>query len=427
MLYNIKIAKFVVGYIWVTYILFLISPISYINITNTKISYLNVTIFLMLASVSFFLGCKSIPIIKQNLSKNIYPTYPFFNAILYISFIISILMVIDGILQPNFNLSRSLGEIYRSNVSDKQELSVSRIGQIYILFSPIIALTTAVGFYNLPKFTRNIKFLFITTVILMLFYKVFFLGTQKGVGDIIIIMISSLIIKGLQMNNLKKYFKTVAYSILLFIVFFIITTISRNNAYETSGLIENKYFIIYPNNWIYTIYGKQIGEGMLSLIIYVSHGYQGLTYCLELPFEWTYGYGNSMALSSYIQQYFHTINMVDYTYPLRMEKITGWPGTMFWPTAFSWWASDITFPGVIFLMYIIGRFFCICFKEAYQYSNPISITILSYLSILIVYLPANNQILQTRQSFLGFIVLLIIWLFRHRKINLRNYIQIKHI
>jgi len=127
-------------------------------------------------------------------------------------------------------------------------------------------------------------------------------------------------------------------------------------------------------------------------------------------------------LSSYLEQYFGLKNMIDLTYPIRMETYFGWPGMMFWPSAFAWWASDITFPGVIILMFFIGRLYCLCFKEAYLYSNPISMTLMAYLTILLVFLPDNNQIFQTRHSFVTTVVLLFVWLFYHKKFNLTKKI-----
>lgn len=92
---------------------------------------------------------------------------------------------------------------------------------------------------------------------------------------------------------------------------------------------------------------------------------------------------------------------------------------MFWPTAFTWWASDLTWAGVVVLMFLFMRLYCILFKEAYYYSNFLSIALFAYLTIGIIYLPANNQLMQSRANFLSTVILLTIWLFKHKKFN--NY------
>lgn len=408
---NIKIGIIFIIFIWGTFFAYSFGAVIYPDDYR-----IDIAIYLFFICAAFYWGCYSYPIQLVKPRENLNARFKYFNIILLTSIIISVILVIENISKSGFQLSLNIGEIYRNSHRKEEDLDVSRIGQIVVIFSPIRILSMCLGAYVFMQSTFIRRLLILANLFLYIFYEVFCLGTQKGVGNVLIISLISIFLYFLQVGRAKQFYRYSLIFFLVFLAFFIFSQSSRADTFG-GGLDASVFINIDPDNIFYKIFGKNLGNGLIIFIFYLTHGYHGLGYCLQLPFEWTHFYGSSFALSSYLEQYFGFPSLVDNTYPLRMQAQFNWPGLMFWPTAFAWLASDFTFPGVVVLMFFLGRLFCICFKEVYLYANPISLAILSYLTIMIIYLPSNNQIFQTRESFFGIVTLFSFWLIKHKKYN----------
>src|SRR5690606_18136124 len=105
------------------------------------------------------------------------------------------------------------------------------------------------------------------------------------------------------------------------------------------------------------IVGEPWAYGIYALLAYPSHGYAGLSLDLQQEFVFARGAGLSPAFESYRRQYLGGDDNTWLTYPVRTEIATGWPADLVWSTAFPWFASDVTFPGTIALMVLIGFVF----------------------------------------------------------------------
>jgi hypothetical protein len=158
--------------------------------------------------------------------------------------------------------------------------------------------------------------------------------------------------------------------------------------------------------------GKKMYSDFAMPLFYVSHGYAGLSASLKQEFVWTYGIGNSLALMGYARQYFH-FEILNMTYPARSELATGWPSLRYWPTIFPWLASDFTFAGCGIIFFFIGIIIPILLKRVLCYGCGLSFTLLGYFSILLIFTPCNNQLMQERPQTMGFLITLLIYLFIH--------------
>jgi hypothetical protein len=118
------------------------------------------------------------------------------------------------------------------------------------------------------------------------------------------------------------------------------------------------------------------------------------------------------AFESYRYQYFGGESNLLLTYPYRTEAVTGWPAGMYWSTAFPWIASDLTFFGVFPFMFLIGMLFARTWVRCLKTLDIISLAILGQILIFIAFLPANNQVLMSRQGFLSVVTLTIIVVLR---------------
>jgi hypothetical protein len=182
----------------------------------------------------------------------------------------------------------------------------------------------------------------------------------------------------------------------------------------TSIGIDSRFREISDKTVTAKLLGSDVALGVNMIISYPTHGYIGLSHNLESPFEWTYGLGNSMALSSYFSQYFGMQDMFERSYPARTEARTGYPAKMLWSTIYPWLASDITFPGAIVFMYFLGMFLAKIWIEAAFYCDKIAVIVFSQFAILIAFIPANNQLLQLRASLWSTISLLALYLFTRK-------------
>lgn len=146
---------------------------------------------------------------------------------------------------------------------------------------------------------------------------------------------------------------------------------------------------------------------------YGVHGYYGLALCLEEEFEWTYGVGHSLILMSYAER-LSGFRIFDRTYAARTEASTGYSSRVYWHTMFPWFASDLSFPGVIVLLFAIGRIFSNCWIESLDGENPFAVAMFCQLVTMMFYLPANNQLFQTLTSLITFWGLGILWVATRR-------------
>ena len=100
--------------------------------------------------------------------------------------------------------------------------------------------------------------------------------------------------------------------------------------------------------------------------------------------------------------------ILELPYPVRIEKY-GWDAQALWSSIYPWIASDVSFPGTILVVFLIGRLFAQSWLDTLRRENPFGIVMFSQLLIMLFYFPANNQLLQSGEGFTAFWVTLFIW------------------
>ncbi|GEM_PF-1599851 len=288
----------------------------------------------------------------------------------------------------------------------------SFVGQLRIIASPLIYVSNAFLLFSFYKLGRVWRFGLVGTLLLQLIIGVMTKGAQKGIFDLFIIFACTSFLR--VYFDAKRFHRWVRTSMILLVLVLLAFTffqLSRLAAYNISEIGVIGKMRLDSEGLIFVIFGEKMGLAVAVFIGYISQGYYGLSLCLGLPFEWTYGIGNSFALTSYAEQYLGISQVEAATYPLRMEAAYGWPAKMLWQTFFPWVASDITFVGALLLMYPIGRLYARSLTESLTYENPLSICVFYFLTTLLLFLPANNQLMQTREMMVGSVVIILSWLF----------------
>lgn len=408
-------------YIVTTMLLHFLGPWDYDDVKP-----LPVIIYMFFVLVFFYVGYISVisknKIIKTSFEKKIKYNQKLYNYVLiglYLQIFLIILVLIEHILRGNvsldgFNPGKNYAEALERN-KDLETQTSSITVQIKTILAPLFYFVNIFIIFHFNSLKLKIKIFFFIFILTNIFINMLVKGAQKDIFDIFLIITSVLLLKSYGNPTLFSKFKKISLIGVIFIFFlFAFIQYSRLLAYGATDFIGNDYAHLNRDNFLFDIFGFEIGIGLSILISYISQGYQGLSYCLQLPFEWTFGFGNSFALSGYLEQYLGIENGLENSYPFRMESEYGLDATMYWHTAFPWLASDITFPGVVLLMFFMGRTYAKTLIESIQYSDPLSITLFYFLNVFLIYLPANNQLMQTREMMIGFVVIFVLWMLKRK-------------
>ena len=149
---------------------------------------------------------------------------------------------------------------------------------------------------------------------------------------------------------------------------------------------------------------------------YLSQGYYGLSLALEEPFQWTYGVGHSLFWIGAARQV-TGFDATELVYPARIEADFGWRMDLRWDSVYPWWASDVTFPGTLLLVFLIGRLLASVWIDTQSGENPYALPLFTITMLVILYFPANDKVLTSTFQLGAFWGLLCLWLSTRRTIR----------
>ena len=340
-------------------------------------------------------------------------------------FLVQLVTLLLGVVGGELNLSISkMGKAYVDMYTDYERgtgnISIVFLVQIFTYIPYLVSLI--LGAYYFKELPRKYKIMVIFIYLSIVLIETIGHGKQKQLGDLFIFLSIALFLKVDLLNKKmrKKLFKTlyvfavVCISALVSILYFRYSAIGINveNINEkTNPLMEYDL-----DHTIFHVFGDEIGFPLTVFTGYLSQGYYGLSLSLQQSFEWTYMVGNSYSLSILLQRYFGVPVDFHSTYSYRASVATGWDDSK-WSTVFVWYAGDITFLGTLILFALIAFLYAKVWREAYRYKNPISIILFSMLTIALLYIPANNQIMHTPGSIIAIFFFIILWIFKHKKFN----------
>ncbi|MEQ1157526.1 hypothetical protein [Acinetobacter johnsonii] len=300
--------------------------------------------------------------------------------------------------------SHALEEVYQGKTAWVEYL---RIIFSYYLMLPIVLMI--IFWSELTLRQKRFGFLFVLSEISL----ALFTGTNKIIGTMLIVIVFSIVIKLKGKFLSKKIFGYTAISIALFwafISYFTKTQIDRSDGETSIRAISSIQLLAEKDNILLNYLPNSLIETYYSLSAYMSQGYQGLAYAFDVDYNWTYGVGYSRFLTTYFDKYLD-LNVNENTIPALIQNQYGWDANINWHTMYVWFASDISFSGLYFLMLFFGYLLGKTWKESVLQLNPISILLFVQLSILVTYACANNQVFQSGTGTICFFVTLFLWLF----------------
>ncbi|AIL69427.1 putative oligosaccharide repeat unit polymerase [Vibrio vulnificus] len=315
--------------------------------------------------------------------------------------------------------SLSLAAIGQNYVSsyDGYERGQASIGFSYILVILEHTLTTLcllVVFSHFGTLKRSIKIMALFVIFSYLVVNVIGSGKQKYLGDILIFLSYSYLIKMAVNNKRISINKIVGYSllILIFIIIFSFILSSRYSAIgiDSVNISRSLHPLIFwdSDSVLVDILGEEVAFPIGMFLGYFSNGLYGLSLSLHMEFEWTYLVGNSYSLAKIIEVTTSEPGLIlANSYPFRAGEL-GW-GLDKWHSAFSWFASDVSFPGVIILGAIFGFFYGRVWKGALSNKNVFSKPIFIYLSLGAIFLYSNNQMFHALSGVLTLAILVVLY------------------
>ena len=320
---------------------------------------------------------------------------------------VSISNIITWILNPSTQYNNKFGSISSS--------LFSRIVAALTTFSSLFlwpAIPFGILFFR--KLPLKVKILVVFNIIIELL-RWLALGTNKGIIDIIILFLCLFLYKrfeqfdsnGIRKMVLSKQVKKIIALILAVLLIVMGLTYFTANI---SGRIDNNY-VYFLNN----LNGHQLKDNslltslfpfMTSTLVYahsyITQGYYGLSLCMEVDdFTPMFGIGHSPFL---IENFNEMIsgNLNDSTYIYKASQF-GWNPNSCWHTAFAWFANDVSFIGVPFVMFIIGYYFAFVVFNLIEEKNKMFFPMFCLLIQLFFYISMNNQIFSNPFSFMGFV------------------------
>ena len=179
--------------------------------------------------------------------------------------------------------------------------------------------------------------------------------------------------------------------------------------YNIGGIHINRDSVFFK------ILPKGFHQLLVSLSGYLSQGYYGMSLTMRVPWEPMWGVGYSMALQNLLRNFIPSIT--DASYQNRIEHF-GWDSYTQWHSMYSWFANDLTYFGVIIVMFLFGFFFYKALRDSLELNNPYAKVMLYYMFLMAVFLPCNNQIAQTTYTLFSFIYVFIKWQLSKRNVRI---------
>ena len=416
--------KLFVAYVFVTMGISFFGPWYYVGYEKLYVFFF-VLGFLLLSTIAFHIGSrKQVHLSVHRTEKSPkFPNAKFLKVSFVVAFLVCSLLLLSNLskygLHSGGNVADLMAKAYRKSVTHER-VGSGLAFHLYQYGYSFCFIVMTLGLYRFRELKFVYKLLLIGVYITSTINTVYYVGSNKILGDILVIIMSVSLVKLARQgpSRLRVRHAFLGVIVVLSVLLALSSVLSARLGEWDVGAAEAKPAKLDPNHWMLRALPGTLVEGIGVAIYYPTQGYYGLSLSLQQPFEWTMGLGSSFALKSILAQLLG-IGHEDLpkTYPERAELKTGYPAFASWHTIFPWLASDFTFLGAIVIVAIAAYVYSICWKESIYNENPFSLLLFAFLSILFVYVPANNQIAQTGTSLFAFVLAFVGWINRRKLVG----------
>lgn len=273
-----------------------------------------------------------------------------------------------------------------------------------------IAPLTVCWFKELRTYNKVLAF----TAILLQVVKAVSSGKNKALFDIVIYIGIAFIIGILKRRLSGKKLNAKTFFLIIVVFFCAIAVIFRFGQMIGGRL---------GGNWMdYQIGGYSVNtesallkmtpssyQGLLVyLSMYLTQGYQALSMITDMPWIPSWGIGHSKFLVEYISNYIGG-DLTSKTFQYRLDDL-GWGHDLNWHSLYLYIANDTGLIGVVVVIFLLGFLLGIVYYESLYTNSALSLLLLIQLSIVCLYIPANNIIFNHIGSFVSFYLILGMWI-----------------
>lgn len=240
------------------------------------------------------------------------------------------------------------------------------------------------------------------------------IGTNKGIFDYIILVPLMLVAANPSIFNYKFYSKkflkffALAFIVLSLGIFYFV----EGNKGRKKDNFEYDYAInkgVNKDATVLVLLPNSLQDPYIALDSYITQGYYAMGLAINLDTQFTYGLGHNSFFTILGEKIVGGGVIQKKTYQARLEKKEGYNSMTRWHSFYVWMANDFTFFGVILIVFFIGYFLSQVWIDILGLQNPFAIILLPLFFTMILYFPANNQILGNQGSSIIFWFFFILW------------------
>jgi hypothetical protein len=384
--------------------------------------------FLFLAQVALFTGYRS-ALNKQPRSASIrirIPTIVVVSLVFNYVWIGQTYKVRTG---ESFGLSTAIKSVNSglsdpgSQYDDRQRNSLvsggdtTVIDYVNLLLYPLFWLAFPLGVFFWKQLPVLVRVALVGWIVIDLFMWIA-TGTNKGIADYVLLLPWLLVARKPAMLMKIRPRNVIVIGLIAIIgfaalfAFFSSGMLGRSGGSVTTMYDYGADISADPDNLALRYLPPRLQGTLASFTSYFIQGYYGLSLALQQPFVFCYGVGNSFFLEG-LSRHVVATPIITRTYPARIEG-TGWEAYRNWHSIYPWIASDLSFPGTLVFMFVIGRLFALVWLDVAFCRNHWAVCLLPLLLTMLFYVPANNQVLAFPGSALPFWALLCVWLYSRK-------------
>lgn len=433
---------FLLTYLTITLLIFQFGPVTY-KVHEPFIFWS----FLFIYHISFFMGyilsykttTKTSLVVYSHTEIGDRVNLRFFYFILSMALIASLLSFkkdasILELINPYFWIKSALdgiqnpGEAYNIKMERAYEASENKVLNLLlfiIAFSKTMTIPFLIFLWNRLSLKIKIISLFITMLPSLLSLSD---GTNKGAFDFVILYATSIAIYFIyhKFKSGNYSFKNRIFFLRLISVAFIGALFFFGSAMSQRGgdlrLIES--FGVYNDikvtetalnnmdNFFYYTYAW--------ISTYIVQGYYGFSLSLNEPFDSTYGVGNSVFIMRNIES-ITGLNIRERTFQYKIDGV--WSETANWHSFYSHFANDFHFTGVAFVCFAISFLLAKIWFSFIQDGNIFAGSMIPVFAVLIVFIPANNQVFGFLDSLSAFIISMYLWWLSNKRFGHKFFLK----
>ena len=166
---------------------------------------------------------------------------------------------------------------------------------------------------------------------------------------------------------------------------------------------RNSYTI--RDHWMFLAIPESLGPTYINVVSYLAQGYYHASLAMDLDFQTTFFLGNNPALMGLAELF--GINVWNRTYMHRLMAARGIDELGVWHSAYMWYACDVSFYGVPFVLLVLGYLFGFSWTRARE-GDFLSRILFVMFGNMLLFLFANNTYLSS--VFYSLVVLLPFWI-----------------